>query len=302
MKDEEKTKEQLLDELIRLRQQLAVSEKSKGVPVALDALRRHSEKRLKGRKPYTNLLRAEEDPLYLLLEVQVHQTELEAMIQELRGALERIEESRAKYRDLYDSTPAGYLTLDGGGRIEEANLTLTRWLGARSVHLTGTHLQRYLSSEEADKLHLHLVKVFKTRKRETCELLLETKDRGSLWMLLESVVIQDSRNGKLCRVSLIDITERKQMEEALQRARDELEQRVADRTQELARINEELSKEVAERKLALKELQTALIKYRTLFDPSPSVLWFQTKRVASSNATERQRGFWDSRPMSNSIE
>jgi PAS domain S-box-containing protein len=47
-----------------------------------------------------------------------------------------------------------------------------------------------------------------------------------------------------------DLTERKQLEEALLRAQDELEQRVRDRTAELARTNSELAAEVQERRAA----------------------------------------------------
>ena len=45
-----------------------------------------------------------------------------------------------------------------------------------------------------------------------------------------------------------DITERKQTEEALQQAHDELEHRVAERTKELTRANEQLRSEITERK------------------------------------------------------
>jgi PAS domain S-box-containing protein len=47
-----------------------------------------------------------------------------------------------------------------------------------------------------------------------------------------------------------DLTERKQLEEALLRAQDELEQRVRDRTAELASTNRELAAEVQERRAA----------------------------------------------------
>lgn len=52
-----------------------------------------------------------------------------------------------------------------------------------------------------------------------------------------------------------DITERKQMEMALQRAHDELEQRVMERTAELAQANCSLQDEIAERKRAEKILR-----------------------------------------------
>jgi len=54
-----------------------------------------------------------------------------------------------------------------------------------------------------------------------------------------------------------DITERRRVEAALQAAHDELEQRVADRTNELVRVNDELRTEITERKRMEAALQEA---------------------------------------------
>ncbi len=54
-----------------------------------------------------------------------------------------------------------------------------------------------------------------------------------------------------------DITERKRAEDALQRAYDELEKRVENRTAALAEANRNLEKEVAERRKIAEELQTS---------------------------------------------
>ncbi len=60
-------------------------------------------------------------------------------------------------------------------------------------------------------------------------------------------------SGILCIA--MDITERKQAEEALKRAHDELERRVAERTRELARANTELHSEINERRLVEEALK-----------------------------------------------
>jgi two-component system, cell cycle sensor histidine kinase and response regulator CckA len=52
-----------------------------------------------------------------------------------------------------------------------------------------------------------------------------------------------------------DITEKKQISEELLRTREELEQRVVERTAQLSRLNQELSQEIAERKQAEEALQ-----------------------------------------------
>jgi PAS domain S-box-containing protein len=62
-----------------------------------------------------------------------------------------------------------------------------------------------------------------------------------------------------------DIRERKQTEEALQKAHDELEQRVEERTAELTAANEQLKLEIEERKRSEKALRESEEKYRELF-------------------------------------
>jgi PAS domain-containing protein len=83
-------------------------------------------------------LRCKQDAGRLVHELQVHQVELELQNQELRNALEQVEESRTKYSDLYDFAPVGYLTLDEKGTIKEANLTVTPQLGIDRSSLINT--------------------------------------------------------------------------------------------------------------------------------------------------------------------
>jgi PAS domain S-box-containing protein len=71
-------------------------------------------------------------------------------------------------------------------------------------------------------------------------------------------IIAPIRDGKALHGILgvnIDITERKRAEEALRQARDELEQRVAERTAELRAANEELARDITARKQAEKALE-----------------------------------------------
>ncbi len=57
----------------------------------------------------------------LVHELRVHQIELELQCQELQRAHEEAEESRNRYRELYESIPLGYATIDASGNIYDLN-------------------------------------------------------------------------------------------------------------------------------------------------------------------------------------
>jgi len=96
------------------------------------------------------------------------------------------------------------------------------------------------------------------------------KEGGIRWFLARGNAIRDAK-GRPYRVlgTDTDITERKQAEEALQRAHGELEARVAARTAELVEANEHLKREIEERTLAEKALRESEERFRKLFDFAP---------------------------------
>jgi PAS domain S-box-containing protein len=183
---------------------------------------------------------AGEDVQKLVQELRIHQIELEMQNAQLAASQAEIEKSRKKYSDLYDFAPVGYLSFDKDGLIVEANLAIATLLGTERRWMIDSPFQKYIVVADRDTFRLHLQKLSKMKERDKCEVKLRAVDGHELHALLDSLYVEDSEGKISYRTAVMDIAERKTAEEALQRAHDELEKRVADRTAELQRSNKHL--------------------------------------------------------------
>jgi PAS domain S-box-containing protein len=203
----------------------------------------------------------------LVHELHVHQIELEIQDEDLRCAQVELEASRARFVDLYDFAPVGYLTVSEAGLIVEANLTAATATGVSRSELVGRPLTRLILPEDQDIYYGHRKNLFETGVQQTCELRILRKNRSPMWILLKATLERGEEQGHpFCRVVMTDITERKQAEEKLATAYAELEVRVQERTTQLSVANSALSVEIAEHKKDEEALRESERKYRTLAD------------------------------------
>ena len=101
-----------------------------------------------------------------------------------------------------------------------------------------------------------------------------TDGAGALHIILTRKSLHRDGSGHPLLLGVItDITERKQMEEELRRSRDELDQRVAERTQELERANQLLRDDIAQRQRAEAGLRESEERFRQLADSMPQIVW-----------------------------
>ena len=92
----------------------------------------------------------------LVLELQIHQVELDMQNEELRRSQGETEAALAKYSDLYDSAPIGYFTFNPQGVILEANLTGVRLLGLERASLMGTPFLPHVVPAFRPEFRVHL--------------------------------------------------------------------------------------------------------------------------------------------------
>jgi PAS domain S-box-containing protein len=157
-------------------------------------------------------------------ELRVHQIELEMQCQELQRAQHEVEESRDRYRELYESIPIGYVTLEATGLIRDLNpagMALLAEAGADRPQGTFTS---YLSERDADRFILFCRGVVSRQEPNADEFRLKRLDGRSFHALLHAVPVQKGAGqGEQLRIAFKDITRRKEAEEALRRHETELE-------------------------------------------------------------------------------
>ena len=84
----------------------------------------------------------------LLHELLVHQIELEMQNEELRSTQQQLDASQARYFDLYDLAPIGYLTFDDRRLIQECNLFAAKMIGVNRNTLIKAPISQILLKED----------------------------------------------------------------------------------------------------------------------------------------------------------
>ena len=153
----------------------------------------------------------------MLHELRVHQIELEMQNEELRRAQVALEESRARYFELYDLAPVGYVSLSPEGIVTEANLTAARLFGTDRSALVNLPLSGFVMVEDQDVFYRCRNELRKTGSPQVCELRMRRPGISHFWARMEAAVASkpDETRDRAERIVISDITTLKQAEEAL---------------------------------------------------------------------------------------
>jgi PAS domain S-box-containing protein len=157
------------------------------------------------------------DTQRLLHELQVHQIELEKQNEELMYTRSEVEAALARANDLYDFAPVAYLTVDHAGGILQTNVAGAYLLGQERAALLGQSLAGFVIDDDVPAFRAFLEQVFTVKRHHVSELTLSDPSTLQRTVQIEADLSPDRL---ACRMSLVDLTDRKLLEQARNRAAD----------------------------------------------------------------------------------
>jgi PAS domain S-box-containing protein len=176
------------------------------------------------------------------------------------------------YRNLVENSLEAMLLTDpaGAGRVLAANPEACRMLGWPEEKLIGAPRSAVFNMEDS-----RTSQMIEERKREgrfRGATTFRRRDGSTFPADVSTMLFLDSAGQTRAVLNIHDISERKKMEEELQRARQELEARVLKRTAELQEAYEKLKVENTERRKAEEELYKREQEIKAVVENAPDLI------------------------------
>ena len=160
------------------------------------------------------------DILKRLTELEVQQKELELQNEQLHATIAKVETAADKYSNFYQFASAGFFTVDCNCNICELNLSGANMLGKEGLYLTNHRFDLFVTLDTRASFTLFFSKVLSTSTKQMCEVKITLNENDSLFVLIEGVYFEKDQN---CLLTVIDISERKQLENEINKAKEKAE-------------------------------------------------------------------------------
>jgi PAS domain S-box-containing protein len=214
-------------------------------------------------------------------------------ITERKRAEEAVKFANSYNRSLIEASLDPLVTIASDGRITDVNAATETATGYPRGKLISTDFSDYFT--DPAKAREGYRKVFKEGSVTDYPLEIKHVD-GHITPVLYNATVYRDETGKVIGVfaAARDVTELKKTEEELSKARDKLEERVNERTDELQQSNNELSAQIEERKRVEEALRStrdfleSLINYAN----APIIVWDPAHKITRfNNAFEHMTGY-----------
>jgi len=178
-----------------------------------ETMRRRAEARLRQGSP--EVADSVWDSERLVHELQVHQIELEMHNDELRQAYDDADALIERYADIYDFAPISYFTLDRLGVIVDMNLAGSILLGIKGSQKGRHRFASRIAPHDLAEFDQFFEGVFQAKDKSVREFTLAGTSQRPEEANVKIEAVPDENGGE-CRMVVIDISQAKRAQKALQ--------------------------------------------------------------------------------------
>ncbi|MGB7440173.1 MAG: PAS domain S-box protein [Coleofasciculaceae cyanobacterium] len=196
-------------------------------------------------------------------------------VKEHQQTIEALKTSQQRLSLLVQQTPLAVIEWDVEGRVREWNPAAEVIFGYDKSEALGSHAAELVlpqcCAEQFESVWRNLLVC---NGDSCCTNEHRTKENKIIFCDWYNTPLIDAQGNIVGFASLAqDVTKRKQAEEALRRANEELEDRVEERTKQLAQANQILHAEINERQLAESDLRESRKRLHTVVTQAPIILY-----------------------------
>jgi len=148
----------------------------------------------------------------LIRDLQKSKAELEKQNRELNLNIIKNESSLEKYTGLYEFAPVSYIIFDRNTVVQECNIAASKLLGIESSKIINKKFLSFLSTNSLPVFNNLLKKIFKDKNILSCEITISNNVKKLIYARIEIIA---SKDRKKCHAVLIDLTEKKFIENEL---------------------------------------------------------------------------------------
>ena len=183
---------------------------------------------------------------------------------ELEQAIHDLAASEARYQELFDHAPAGYLSVrQSDGMITQANEAALQMLGYSRAELVASTLFELFPAGESGQARIQsLFRLFSEGAQlKDQELQIRPKNGETLWISLTAEPVFDEADQVVeCRASILDISKRKEAEQQRQLLTERLQRSLVQTIQAIATTIEKRDPYTAGHQQRVAELAVAIAR------------------------------------------